>query len=783
MLHERLVVQRDPADLLEGHAVAEEHVELPDRTEGGGLGRRKGGDELIPGRRLGGLAPTFESLREAGHDLRLTIRHFGGFGQQLVQRTRLLIRSLGEATGDELGHLRDPADVGAVGQFGERQLADSRPDEQREVMVGRVLVVTQQVLGDERAHGRGEVRKRRRQGEAHALAVRGRRQLQDRILLLVAVRDEPGMVRVLGQGIVPPHQRLGEFAFDQAGQDIGALLGEEGGGRVMGAVSIGKGLRPRLGRGHRTQGRVRVEREDRVGLGDKLLPRGQGRRQVDAPPGALAEFPAGHADQPFVRAALQVDELGRGRLGEVDAGRLGFAMGDLEDPAGSAVDAVLVVALADVAPVEDRDGAVRALAQLDPAEPRVVGFEDVRLVLHDQRAALPLDGFDVHATTVEVEGHQLVPELRRPVLAPVNHHAHVRVTAAQGLGPAAAAIRIVPLLARVPMVVVRLLVDELVHERVRILAVHALEVGAVDTLPTMPDHRVDEEQLVVLGPIGAPRVRRAVAIRLEDLRHRVVTPEPARGRLTLLLRDARHIDPRGAGDAHASVEPTVRTPLESVGERMAAGGRRAETIEHHLGRARGLVTVHRDEEQVRRAHRPHPAETALDAREHLHVVGEHRALIELPVVIGVLEDHDAILQLQVEAFLAVRVGVVLRHPESAALIPAERDGLAHIWLGGEERGPEARRQMELGQGVGRRERRDRLRLVIARLREGRRPQVQGGEQSGEADIHRGGECRPDWGRPGLSPPRRRPAFRIRGGSESRRRSRRSARASRRRWAR
>ena len=124
---------------------------------------------------------------------------------------------------------------------------------------------------------------------------------------------------------------------------------------------------------------------------------------------------------------------------------------------------------------------------------------------------------------------------------------------------------------------------------------------------------------------------------------------------------------------------------------------------------------------MRRAHRPHPAEAALDAREHLHVVGEHRALIKLTVVVRVLEDHDAVLQLQVEAFLAVRVGVVLRHPESAALIPAERDGLAYVGLGGEERGPKTFGQMELGQGVGRRERRNRLRLIIARLREGRRP--------------------------------------------------------------
>ena len=239
-------------------------------------------------------------------------------------------------------------------------------------MVGRVLFVAQQVLGDERAHGRGEVRKRLRQGEAHALAVRSRSQLQEGILLLVAIRDETGVVRVLGQGIIPAHQRLGEFALDQASQDIGTLLRDDGGRRVMGAVSAGKGLHPRLGRGHRSQGRVGVERADRVGLGDKLLPRGQGRRQVDASPGALAEFPARHADQPFVRAALQIDQLGRGRPGQVDGRLLRFPIGDLEDAAAGTVDAVLVVALADIAPVEDRDGSIWPLAQLDSAEPGIV---------------------------------------------------------------------------------------------------------------------------------------------------------------------------------------------------------------------------------------------------------------------------------------------------------------------------------------------------------------------------------------------------------------------------
>ena len=493
LVHERVIIEGDAANLIEGETVPEEHVQRADLILRGHRLLRERRDELVPGGRLGRLAPALEAGRQSGDDVRLPIRHLGGLRQQVVQRTRLLIRSLGEPTGDEPGHLRNAADMGAVRQLGQRQFADARPHEQWQVMVGRVLFVTQQVLGDERAHGRGEVRKGLRQGEADTLTVRGRSQLEQRALLLVAGRDETGVVRILGQGVIPAHQRLGEFAFNQACLDIGPLLRDDGGRRVMGAVSRGEGLRPRPGRGHRPQRRVSVEREHRVGLGGEFLPGGQSRREVGALPGTLAEFPARHADEPFVRAALQVDQLGGRGLGQVDVRPLGRAVRDLEDAAAGTMDAVLVMALSDIAPVEDRDRAVRSLAQLDPAKPEVIRLQDIGLVLHHQRAADALEGLHVDASTMEIERHQLITVLARPVLALVDHHPHVRMTATEAIGPAATAVRIVPLLAGVPVVVVRLLVDELVDERVRILAVHALEVRTVDTLPAMPDDRVDEE--------------------------------------------------------------------------------------------------------------------------------------------------------------------------------------------------------------------------------------------------------------------------------------------------
>ena len=164
---------------------------------------------------------------------------------------------------------------------------------------------------------------------------------------------------------------------------------------------------------------------------------------------------------------------------------------------------------------------------------------------------------------------------------------------------------------------------------------------------------------------------------------------------------------------------------------MAAGRGSAEAIEHDLGRTGGLVSVHRDEEKVGRAHRIHAAEAALDAGEHLHLVGEDGALVEFAVVVAVLEDDDTVAQVQVEAFLAVGVGIVLGDPQAAALVPTKRDGLTDVRLSGEERGLEAFGEVQLGEGLRRREQRDGLLLVVMRLRERR---GKGGDTEDEGET-------------------------------------------------
>ena len=56
--------------------------------------------------------------------------------------------------------------------------------------------------------------------------------------MFFAGRDETELVGVLRQGIISTYQRLGEFALNQAGKDIRALLGEDGRPPVRVPVSI-----------------------------------------------------------------------------------------------------------------------------------------------------------------------------------------------------------------------------------------------------------------------------------------------------------------------------------------------------------------------------------------------------------------------------------------------------------------------------------------------------------------------------------------------------------------
>ena len=94
------------------------------------------------------------------------------------------------------------------------------------------------------------------------------------------------------------------------------------------------------------------------------------------------------------------------------------------------MDAVVVVALAGVAPVEDEHAAVGSVAQVDAAEPGIGREEDVGLVAADVAAARSLEPLDVDAPAVEVQREELAPVGRRPLVGQVDREAAMGMAAA-----------------------------------------------------------------------------------------------------------------------------------------------------------------------------------------------------------------------------------------------------------------------------------------------------------------------------------------------------------------
>ena len=144
------------------------------------------------------------------------------------------------------------------------------------------------------------------------------------------------------------------------------------------------------------------------------------------------------------------------------------------------------------------------------------------------------------------------------------------------------------------------------------------------------------------------------------------------------------------GDAVATIEPAVRSPLEGV-ERFVRV-LTAEALQQHLEPAR-LVVLVLDEEQVRGRTDEHPAVPDLDAGAEIEraqigllallgdgevlALGEHRALVAHAVTVGVFEDDDFVVRLLAGRDLRVKFSM-LRLPPSTRTAGATRQGLLAI---------------------------------------------------------------------------------------------------------
>ena len=330
------------------------------------------------------------------------------------------------------------------------------------------------------------------------------------------------------------------------------------------------------------------------------------------------------ADPPLVGVRVQGDELRDTGLGEIDRGRgRWFTVGDLVDATAQAVHAGGVVTFSGVAPIEDKHAPVRPVGEFLAAKPRVARDEEVWAVTGDVAGALALEDLGVGAAAVEVERVKLIAKRGGPVVAEVDHHAHMGVTPAVSVGGTIAGL--FPILIRVEVPVVGVQIDETVRVGVGIKRMRAHVVLAGCVVPEVAVDRVDEKQFAVRVPVVAPRVGGAGAEDLDDFALRMITPDRAAHGDAGSGGRTRCPELAGGRSSATSIEPTVRPEAETIGEAVVILVGQVEAIEHDLGRTIGdaVVVVIGDKEELRWAHRPHPTRDGGDAGEALEIVGEH----------------------------------------------------------------------------------------------------------------------------------------------------------------
>src|SRR5262245_25132918 len=431
------------------------------------------------------------------------------------------------------------------------------------------------------------------------------------------------------------------------------------------------------------EGPERAETKDRVRVTQQLLEGGLGRRRHrSGGERPLVDQSARTPDVPFVLVGLKLHELGVAQLSQIHLHRPGVAVRELVDPAVGGVRLVVVVALAGVGPVGDVDAAVGSVLTIQPAEPGVVAQQEILLVPDHDARALGLDDVMAHPVAVEIEREEVAAVRVGPVVAEIDHRAHVGVTAA-GLGMLLARAGVGPVAAR-PVDVVGGARHQSVNRRRRlVLAEHPVEVGAGNHLEDVLDHAVGDEAAADLVPIEPPRVGRAVADDLELPRHRMEAPDAAVQGDALRVGRAGLADSRVGENPVAGVEPAVGSPHRLVEDVMLR--LEVPAVEEDLDRAVGDVVVVAvgQEEEVGDRGQPDAAVAPGDARDVRELVGEDLLRVELPVTVGVLVDHDAVASL-LAGLHPFGIGEALDDPEPAPIVERESHGLDDVGLAGEE---------------------------------------------------------------------------------------------------
>ena len=169
--------------------------------------------------------------------------------------------------------------------------------------------------------------------------------------------------------------------------------------------------------------------------------------------------------------------------------------------------------------------------------------------------------------------------------------------------------------------------------------------GAINVVEEVPVDGVDEKQFAVLVPVVSPRIGGAVGEGFVASGVRGVSPDSTADGSVLFGWSAGWADFTGGGSSAATVEPSVWSPAQAIGEIMVVTRRDVKAIKEDSRCFVGYVIPIgvRVKIEARWAEDVDSVRAPLDAGESVETAGKYFAFIMNSVAIVISEDEDAIL--------------------------------------------------------------------------------------------------------------------------------------------
>ena len=260
----------------------------------------------------------------------------------------------------------------------------------------------------------------------------------------------------------------------------------------------------------------------------RLLPQpGNVGAEVTPPHAASLPLPHRRAAPPLIGREEMLPQ--RGRVVGCKLRRVALrliSIHQLVDPPGRTQHTIVVMALAGVGPVGDEDVAVGSSHEVHAAEEGVGEEAEVVAMARRVAHAFGSETVMVDPPAVQVERQHTTLVGLRPAGPLVDHQPDVRMPAASGTRAVGNAVAdVAPRLPGLPVHMVGHLRDQVVDMRLKIGAIHPLDVRAVDRMPEVADHGVDHKRLAMAVEVGAPGVGHAVDHLLHHTAARVIPPD------------------------------------------------------------------------------------------------------------------------------------------------------------------------------------------------------------------------------------------------------------------